>query len=146
MCVMGDLQGRGVQSTGCSAWRWALCCRGSPGPPRRMGPTAPGNTAPSRSPHRTHTGRFHGTLGGGGLREGKLLLGGQSSEGQSIGSVVLKKVISLALRSRVGGVSSHPGATEDDDDDDDDGLCYLLMAVKYFCRYPVSTWVLQSSS
>lgn len=30
VCVIGGLQERGVQSTGCSAWRWGLYYKGSP--------------------------------------------------------------------------------------------------------------------
>ena len=46
VCVR-DLQERGVQLTGCSAWTQGLYCKGSPAPLQQMRPMVSESTAPS---------------------------------------------------------------------------------------------------
>lgn len=78
-----DLQERGLQSTGCSAWRLGLCYKGSPALLQWMCPTVAEKTAQSRSPPHTRTGHFHETWREEGQAEGKSIKEG--------GKVRLKK-------------------------------------------------------
>lgn len=197
----GNLQERGVQSTGCSAWRWGLCCKGSPALLQQTRPTLAEHTAPSHRPHHTHTGHFHeiwrereredGMEGGGrGWRKidkrarvrsrKEEEIEEESSEensftlkAQSILLVRLKEVIATLVPvsewwMREGWMQktkllSHIGDGEDDakwtrveegrEEQANDFLyarflcvCYLLIKLKYFWRYPGSTWVLHNSS
>lgn len=55
-----DSRGRGVQWIGCSAWRWAPCCKESPALVWRSRPTGVWSTALSHPRRHKHTAPFPG--------------------------------------------------------------------------------------